>query len=53
MIGIQQASVINKYLKDKVHPPVAPGPLVSGVRKDLANIQDGIAPLLKRVPLPV
>ncbi len=38
-------SATNRYLQDHAHPPVAIGPLVSGVRKGLANSQEDAAPL--------
>ncbi len=43
---------INKYLQDHTLPPVALGPLVSGVRKGIANCQEDLARLLQRLPLP-
>jgi len=45
-------SSINKYLQDHARPPVALEPLVSGVRKGLANCQEDLAPLPQRLPLP-
>ena len=45
-------SSINKYLLDHALPPVALGPLVSGVRKGLANCQEDLAPQPQRLPLP-
>jgi hypothetical protein len=45
-------SSINKYLRDHALPTVALGPLVSGVRKGLANFQEDMAPLPQRLPLP-
>ena len=45
-------SAINKYLLDHALPPVALGPLVSGVRKGLANCQEDLAPQPQRLPLP-
>ncbi len=45
-------SAINRFLQDHARPPVAPGPLVAGVRKGLANSQEDTAPLPDRVPLP-
>ena len=45
-------SSINKFLQDHALPPVAPGPLVSGVYKGLKNCQEDMDPLLQRMPLP-
>jgi hypothetical protein len=45
-------SAINRLLQDHARPPVALGPLVSGVRKGLANCQLDTAPQVKRLPLP-
>ena len=45
-------SSINKYLQDHALPLVALGPLVSGVRKGLANCQEDMAPLPQRLPMP-
>ena len=36
---------INKFLQDHALPPVALGPLVSGVRKGLENCQEDLDPL--------
>ncbi len=44
---------INKYLQDHALQPVAlVGPLVSRVRKGLANCHGDLAPLTQRLPLP-
>jgi hypothetical protein len=45
-------SAVNRFLTDHALPPVALGPLVSGVRKGLANSQEDIAPLPERLALP-
>jgi hypothetical protein len=45
-------SSINKYLQDHALPPVALGPLVSGVRKGLENCQEDMRRLPQRLPLP-
>jgi hypothetical protein len=45
-------SSINKYLQDHALPPVTLGPLVSRVRKGLANCQEDLEPLPHRLPLP-
>jgi hypothetical protein len=45
-------SAINKFLQDHALPPVALGPLVSGVRKGLANCQEDLCPQAQRLPLP-
>ena len=44
-------SSTNKYLQDHALPPVALGPLVSGVRKGLAKCHEDQAPLPQRLPL--
>ena len=45
-------SAINRYLQDHARPPIALGPLVSGVRKGIENNQEDTDPHPKRVPLP-
>ncbi len=45
-------TTINKFLQDHALPPVALGPLVSGVRRGLTNSQEDSTPLLERMPLP-
>ena len=45
-------STINMLLQDHAKPPVALGPLVSGVRKGLANCQLDTTPQVKRLLLP-
>ncbi len=45
-------SAINKFLQDHARPPVALGPLVSGVRKGLEKYQRDANPTPKRLPLP-
>ncbi len=45
-------SAINKLLLDHALPPVALGPLVTGVRKGLSNCQERSQPRPQRVPLP-
>ena len=45
-------SAINRFLQDHARPPVALGPLVTGVRKGLAQCQVDTLPLPERVPLP-
>ena len=45
-------SAINRWLQDHARPPVALGPLVTGVRKGLANCQLDKRPLPKRLPIP-
>jgi hypothetical protein len=44
-------SAINRLLQDHALPPVALGPLVTGVRKGLTNCQLDTRPLPKRLPL--
>ncbi len=45
-------SAINKFLIDHEKPPVALGPLVSGVRAGLVNCQEDLDPTPERLPLP-
>jgi hypothetical protein len=45
-------SAINKFLQNHARPPVALGPLVSGVRKGLEKCQRGNNPTPGRLPLP-
>jgi hypothetical protein len=45
-------SAINKFLLGHGKPPVALGPMVSGVRKGLANCQKDLDPTPERLPLP-
>ena len=45
-------SAINKFLQDHARPPVALGPLVSGVRKGLEKCQRDASPTPERLPLP-
>ncbi len=45
-------SAINMLLQDHARTPVALGPLVSGVRKGLANCHLDTTPQAKRMPLP-
>ena len=45
-------SAINKFLQDHARPPVALGPLVSGVRKGLEKCQRDSTPTEERLPLP-
>ena len=45
-------SAINKFLLDHGNPPVALGPMVSGVRKGLANCQKDLDPTPERLSLP-
>jgi hypothetical protein len=45
-------SAINKFLLDHGMSPVALGPMVTGVRKLLANCQKDLAPTAERLPLP-
>ena len=42
---------IYKCMQDYALPPVTLGPLVSGVRKGLANCQEDMASLPQRLPL--
>jgi len=44
-------SAINKFLQDHARPPVALGPLVSGVRKGLEKCQRDDNPTPERLPL--
>jgi hypothetical protein len=46
-------STINKFLLDHGKPPVALGPMITGVSKGLANCQRDLVPTLERLPLPV
>ena len=43
---------INIRLMDHTIPPVALGPLVTGVRKGLSNCQEDSQPRPQRLPLP-
>ncbi len=45
-------SAINRLLLDNALPPVAIGPLVSGVRKSLSNCQEDSQPRPQCLPLP-
>ena len=45
-------SAINRLLLDNALPPVALGPLVTGVRKGLSNCQEDSQPRPQRLPLP-
>ncbi len=45
-------SAINKFLQDHARRPVAPGPLVLGVRKGLEECQHDDKPTPERLPLP-
>ena len=45
-------SAINKFLQDHARPPVALGPLVSGVRKGLEKCQRDASLAPERLPLP-
>ena len=45
-------SAINRLLMDHALPPVALGPLVTGVRKGLSNCQEDSYPRPQRLPLP-
>jgi len=45
-------SAINRLLQDHARPPVAVGPLVTGVRRGLSNCQLDTAPVPQRLPLP-
>jgi hypothetical protein len=46
-------SAMNKFLLDHGKPPVALGPVVSGVHKGLVNCQKDLDPTPERLPLPV
>jgi hypothetical protein len=45
-------SAINRFLGDHARPPMALGPMITRVRKELANFQQDLAPTPERVPIP-
>jgi hypothetical protein len=48
----EHLSAINKFLMNHGKPTVTLGPLIDGVRKDLANFQRDLAPPPEILPLP-
>ena len=45
-------SAINRFLLDHARAPMALGPMITSVKKGLANCQQDLAPTPERVPIP-